>query len=160
MDVKSDRFEQHNEETYKKKQGVYAYKKYIALGVNVNNLALLIFMIIFGQVVTNSVDFWLAIWTSKEMQTLQYIANSKYKYDWKVLNTNNSMDNSGTGTTIHKSNKFLERNVSIYIYSTLVGGCILMTIFRSTMLWSLSMKASTSLYNRMFYTIIRTPISF
>lgn len=71
---------------------------------------------------------------------------------------NNSLNN-GT-QCILENNGFLERNFAIYVYSGLIGGCIIITILRSIMFLRMSMKSSRNLHNKMFYTLIRTPMRF
>lgn len=170
-DAKSEshEFENQNEEKYNEKQGSWVYKEYFTSGANACTLTLLALVLILAQFLTNSADYWLSYWTSKETEKQKYLAtNCSYnEKSMRVLNINASFNDrniSLSGTQDEQcnaeNNSFLEKNLAIYVYSGLIGGCILVTILRSIMFLKMSMKSSRNLHNKMFYTLIRTPMRF
>lgn len=126
-------------------------------------------VLILAQFLTNSADYWLSYWTSKETEKQKYFITNcsiNEKYARALINNasihkrNISLNDTQDAQCILENNSFLERNLAIYVYSGLIGGCIIITILRSIMFLRMSMKSSRNLHNKMFYTLIRTPMRF
>lgn len=54
----------------------------------------------------------------------------------------------------------LDRNVSIYIYSGLIVGTILVTLIRSFAFFKVAMTASKTLHSKMFNALLQAPMRF
>lgn len=48
----------------------------------------------------------------------------------------------------------------LYVYTALIGGCILLTIIRATAFFKICMRASKTLHDRMFHSILIAPMRF
>lgn len=159
MEARSEaaEFEEQNEETYNEKQEFGVYKEYITAGAGSCLLITLLFLLILAQVVTNAADLWLRYWTDEEAKKIEIDVNCALatpSLDFEnTTNTNATYEICTSADTI-------DTNLAIYIYSGLMVGCIVTTIFRSIMCLKIVMKASRMLHNRMFYTLIRTPMRF
>lgn len=76
----------------------------------------------------------------------------------KILNA--TLNNNAT--LVNDDDNFwrFSREISIYIYSVIIGLLILVTLLRSFMFFSVCMKASTNLHNNMFESLIRATMRF
>uniref|UniRef100_A0A8C8IWZ7 Multidrug resistance-associated protein 4 n=1 Tax=Oncorhynchus tshawytscha TaxID=74940 RepID=A0A8C8IWZ7_ONCTS len=111
--------------------GVGLYVKYLKAGANI--------LVLIGVVL------------------LQFLAQAAYiLQDWWLLNVN------GTVTVQNGVNVTEQLNLDFYlgIYAGLTGATLIFGFARSLVMFNVLVKAAQSLHNRMFNSILRTPVRF
>jgi ATP-binding cassette subfamily C (CFTR/MRP) protein 4 len=107
------------------------YWLYIRSGGGFLLISTLIISNIITQTLFNGSDYFLSLWTDEESK----VSNEK------VIDTS-------------------DRNTNIIIFSSLVGGLFLFSLVRTTAFFTVCMKSSIILHNRLFESVIRASISF
>ena len=114
------------------------YWLYIRAGAGIFLLPLLITSNLTTQLLFNGSDYYLSLWTESERNKFGGI---------NVAYTKTFVDD-------------LDRQTNIIIYSCLIGGLFLFSLVRTTAFYIICMRASVTLHNRLFESVIRAPISF
>ena len=107
------------------------YWTYVRAGAGFFLLLSLISSNIGTQILFNGSDYFLSLWTDKE--------------------------SSGTKSDIINN---LDRNGCIITFGALVGALFLLSLVRTTLFFSICMKSSINLHNRLFECMIRAPVTF
>ncbi len=107
------------------------YWLYIRSGGGFLLISTLVISNIITQTLFNGSDYFLSLWTDNESRnTTQNIISD------------------------------LDRNTNIIIFSALVGGLFVFSLVRTTAFFTVCMKSSIILHNRLFESVIRASISF
>ncbi|XP_071185882.1 ATP-binding cassette sub-family C member 4-like isoform X1 [Salvelinus alpinus] len=116
--------------------GVSLYVKYLKAGANILVLIGVVLLQFLAQAAYILQDWWLAYWAGEQ----------------EKLNVN------GTVTV----NVTEELNLDFYlgIYAGLTGATLIFGFARSLIMFNVLVKAAQSLHNRMFNSILRTPVRF
>ncbi len=107
------------------------YWLYVRSGGGFLLISTLIISNIITQTLYNGSDYFLSLWTQKE----------------SLNSTAKLIDD-------------LDRNTNILIFSALIGGLFLFSLVRTTVFFTICMKSSIILHNRLFESVIRASISF
>nr|XP_046179705.1 ATP-binding cassette sub-family C member 4-like [Oncorhynchus gorbuscha] len=120
--------------------GVGLYVKYLKAGANILVLIGVVLLQFLAQAAYILQDWWLAYWAGKQ----------------EKLNVN------GTVTVQNGVNVTEELNLDFYlgIYAGLTGATLIFGFARSLLMFNVLVKAAQSLHNRMFNSILRTPVRF
>ncbi|KAK9869554.1 hypothetical protein WA026_003307 [Henosepilachna vigintioctopunctata] len=150
---------------------------------------LLVFLLIFCQMLLSGADYWLTIWTNQEdlryrsdkiVQTPQLeeiinieVVNAEkpelfYRYvpsTYVVQNPSNVLNSSSNSisqliTVDGQEHVVMKTEFLMYIYISLVIAAIIVTIIRSTLYFFSCMVASKKLHNKMFHCLLETPMRF
>ncbi|CAB1327868.1 unnamed protein product [Coregonus sp. 'balchen'] len=120
--------------------GVGLYVKYLKAGANILVLIGVLLLQFLAQAAYILQDWWLAYWAGEQ----------------EKLNVN------GTVIIQNGVNVTEELNLDFYlgIYAGLTGATLIFGFARSLVMFNLLVKAAQSLHNRMFNSILRTPVRF
>uniref|UniRef100_A0A4W5NBL7 Cystic fibrosis transmembrane conductance regulator n=1 Tax=Hucho hucho TaxID=62062 RepID=A0A4W5NBL7_9TELE len=120
--------------------GVGLYVKYLKAGANILVLIGVVLLQFLAQAAYVLQDWWLAYWAGEQ----------------EKLNVN------GTVTVQNGVNVTEELNLDFYlgIYAGLTGATLIFGFARSLVMFNVLVKAAQSLHNRMFNSILRTPVHF
>ncbi|XP_038836118.1 multidrug resistance-associated protein 4-like [Salvelinus namaycush] len=120
--------------------GVGLYVKYLKAGANILVLIGVVLLQFLAQAAYILQDWWLAYWAGEQ----------------EKLNVN------GTVTVQHGVNVTEQLNLDFYlgIYAGLTGATLIFGFARSLVMFNVLVKAAQSLHNRMFNSILRTPVRF
>ncbi|XP_071243708.1 ATP-binding cassette sub-family C member 4-like isoform X1 [Salvelinus alpinus] len=120
--------------------GVGLYVKYLKAGANILVLIGVVLLQFLAQAAYILQDWWLAYWAGEQ----------------EKLNVN------GTVTIQHGVNVTEQLNLDFYlgIYAGLTGATLIFGFARSLVMFNVLVKAAQSLHNRMFNSILRTPVRF
>uniref|UniRef100_A0A8C7VRJ0 Cystic fibrosis transmembrane conductance regulator n=2 Tax=Oncorhynchus mykiss TaxID=8022 RepID=A0A8C7VRJ0_ONCMY len=120
--------------------GVGLYVKYLKAGANILVLIGVVLLQFLAQAAYILQDWWLAYWAGEQ----------------EKLNVN------GTVTVPNGVNVTEELSLDFYlgIYAGLTGATLIFGFARSLMMFNVLVKAAQSLHNRMFNSILRTPVRF
>ncbi|XP_055785728.1 ATP-binding cassette sub-family C member 4-like [Salvelinus fontinalis] len=120
--------------------GVSLYVKYLKAGANILVLIGVVLLQFLAQAAYILQDWWLAYWAGEQ----------------EKLNVN------GTVTVQNGVNVTEELNLDFYlgIYAGLTGATLIFGFARSLVMFNVLVKAAQSLHNRMFNSILRTPVRF
>uniref|UniRef100_A0A8C7JTZ8 Multidrug resistance-associated protein 4 n=1 Tax=Oncorhynchus kisutch TaxID=8019 RepID=A0A8C7JTZ8_ONCKI len=117
--------------------GVGLYVKYLKAGANI--------LVLIGVVL------------------LQFLAQAAYiLQDWWLAYCNATLNVNGTVTIQNGVNVTEQLNLDFYlgIYAGLTGATLIFGFARSLVMFNVLVKAAQSLHNRMFNSILRTPVRF
>ncbi|XP_063224295.1 probable multidrug resistance-associated protein lethal(2)03659 [Bacillus rossius redtenbacheri] len=109
------------------------------------------------QVLSSGSDYWLSFWTNTESRRAlaELLANSTQNGTAADSSTNSTYAaDEGSG------GELMTTELCTYIFSGLTVGCIVMLVYSTFLFFSLCMRSSVNLHNRMFDTIIRLPMRF
>ncbi|KAJ8252922.1 hypothetical protein GJAV_G00207050 [Gymnothorax javanicus] len=118
------------------KIGLSLYMKFFRAGANVLVLLLLLALNLFAQVAYIMQDWWLAHWSTMQEQL-------------------NVTTTDGVNQT-----QALDLNLYLGVYAGLTVATIIFGFLRSLLFFNVLVLASQTLHNRMFQSILRTPIRF
>uniref|UniRef100_A0A674ET19 Cystic fibrosis transmembrane conductance regulator n=1 Tax=Salmo trutta TaxID=8032 RepID=A0A674ET19_SALTR len=120
--------------------GVGLYVKYLKAGANILVLIGVALLQFLAQAAYILQDWWLAYWAGEQ----------------EKLNVN------GTVTIQNGVNVTEQLNLDFYlgIYAGLTGATLIFGFARSLVMFNVLVKAAQSLHNRMFNSILRTPVRF
>uniref|UniRef100_A0A4W5MMX0 Cystic fibrosis transmembrane conductance regulator n=1 Tax=Hucho hucho TaxID=62062 RepID=A0A4W5MMX0_9TELE len=120
--------------------GVSLYVKYLKAGANILVLIGVVLLQFLAQAAYILQDWWLAYWAGEQ----------------EKLNVN------GTVIIQNGVNVTEELNLDFYlgIYAGLTGATLIFGFARSLVMFNVLVKAAQSLHNRMFNSILRTPVRF
>ncbi|XP_024281413.2 ATP-binding cassette sub-family C member 4 isoform X1 [Oncorhynchus tshawytscha] len=120
--------------------GVGLYVKYLKAGANILVLIGVVLLQFLAQAAYILQDWWLAYWAGEQ----------------EKLNVN------GTVTVQNGVNVTEQLNLDFYlgIYAGLTGATLIFGFARSLVMFNVLVKAAQSLHNRMFNSILRTPVRF
>ncbi|XP_031648386.1 multidrug resistance-associated protein 4 isoform X2 [Oncorhynchus kisutch] len=120
--------------------GVGLYVKYLKAGANILVLIGVVLLQFLAQAAYILQDWWLAYWAGEQ----------------EKLNVN------GTVTVQNGVNVTEELSLDLYlgIYAGLTGATLIFGFARSLLMFNVLVKAAQSLHNRMFNSILRTPVRF
>uniref|UniRef100_G3PLJ6 Multidrug resistance-associated protein 4 n=1 Tax=Gasterosteus aculeatus aculeatus TaxID=481459 RepID=G3PLJ6_GASAC len=128
--------------------GVRLYVKYLKAGAGVVLLLIVIALNLLAQVAYIMTDWWLAHWADKQEE----------------LSNNNSSLPNGLNTTAPPSqlNTTAELDTTFYlsVYGGLTAATIVFGFARNLSLFHVLVKSAQSLHNRMFKSILATPVRF
>ncbi|XP_076159035.1 ATP-binding cassette sub-family C member 4 [Alosa pseudoharengus] len=119
------------------------YVKYLRAGANVFVLLGLILLSLLAQVTYILQDWWLAYWATKQAELNSTVA----------ITDGFSHNNIST----HQE---LDLGFYLGIYAGLTGATLLFGLMRSLMTFTVLVRATQTLHNRMFNCILRTPVRF
>lgn len=107
--------------------------------------------------------------TTQEARLQEYATkcNSSLMSDNKIKTI---LDNSINGTNLDNyvytledcsyPQNIISENMAIYIYTSFIVGCIVLTCLRSILFFKMTMKAARRLHNKMFFGLLRAPMRF
>ncbi|XP_041834872.1 ATP-binding cassette sub-family C member 4-like [Melanotaenia boesemani] len=119
--------------------GVRLYLKYLRAGANIMVLLLVILVNLLAQVAYIMQDWWLAYWADEQEKI------------------------TGNGTvTLNGTNVPKELDLGFYlgVYGGLTAATILFGFVRNILLFQVLVRCAQVLHNRMFNSILRTPVRF
>uniref|UniRef100_A0A673LR56 Multidrug resistance-associated protein 4 n=1 Tax=Sinocyclocheilus rhinocerous TaxID=307959 RepID=A0A673LR56_9TELE len=127
--------------------GLRMYWKYFRAGANVIMLISFVLLNLLAQAFYILHDWWLSYW-----------ATEQEKLDFHSSYTNSSNGTNGTIST----NTTQELNLNFYlgIYAGLTGATIIFGFMRSLFMFNALVSSAETLHNRMFNSILRTPVRF
>ncbi|VVC87931.1 unnamed protein product, partial [Leptidea sinapis] len=122
-------------------------------------VTLMVLVAVLAQLLGSGSDWWTAYWVNLEedhpLSAMAAVENS---------NASDPLDKTGNLTEALLDNaQFsagLTRYDCIYIYSGMVVALVVISLLRSFMFFSMAMRASTGLHNKMFASITRAPMRF
>ncbi|XP_026524765.1 multidrug resistance-associated protein 4 [Notechis scutatus] len=120
------------------KIGFTIYKKYFSAGANYFVIFILLVLNILAQVTYVLQDWWLSYWANQQV----------------MLNVTR-MEYGGQNITKH-----LDLPWYLGIYAGLTVATILFSILRSLLMFHILVNAARSLHNKMFQSVLRTPVLF
>ncbi|XP_045472555.1 ATP-binding cassette sub-family C member 4-like [Harmonia axyridis] len=157
---------------------------YIRSAGNCCTFSVIIFLLLFCQVLLSSSDYWITVWTSQEefLRSMEYL-NQTYKnlqidpdpyityIDVRNIFNNESeimtswmqdlMDKVVTHVTINGVEHMIwKTEAQMYIYGSLIIAAIVVTIIRSIAYFAACMAASKNLHNKMFHCLLEAPMRF
>ncbi|KAK7893416.1 hypothetical protein WMY93_022568 [Mugilogobius chulae] len=115
---------------------VSLYIKYLRAGANILVLVFMLLINLLAQVSYITNDWWLAYWSEKQDE----------------LNRQNM-----TSTNVTQE---LDRDFYLGIYGGLTAATIFLGFFRNVIMFYVFVKSAQTLHNRMFSSILRTPVRF
>ncbi|XP_054168884.1 ATP-binding cassette sub-family C member 4-like [Oppia nitens] len=107
------------------------YWLYVRSGSNWFWLTLLILSNIGTQLLFTGSEYFLSLWTDMEQDVINF--------DWV---------------------RRLDSNWMLIIFALMTGGLFLLSLVRTTIFFTICMRSSITLHNRLFESVIRAPISF
>ncbi|XP_050968338.1 multidrug resistance-associated protein 4 [Labeo rohita] len=127
--------------------GLRMYWKYFKAGANIIMLILLVLLNLLAQIFYILQDWWLSYW-----------ATEQEKLDFPSFNFNSTNDTNGNNSI----NATQELNLHFYlgIYAGLTGATIIFGFMRCLMMFNALVSSAETLHNRMFNSILRTPVRF
>ncbi|XP_061082797.1 multidrug resistance-associated protein 4 [Conger conger] len=126
------------------KIGLSLYWKFFRAGANTVMLLLLIALNIFAQVSYILQDWWLAYWSSMQ-EKLNVTATAAHS---------NGLNQTRTPT------ETLDLNLYLGVYTGLTVAIIVFGFLRSLLFFNVLVRSGQALHDRMFQSILRTPIRF
>ncbi|XP_072319302.1 ATP-binding cassette sub-family C member 4 [Eucyclogobius newberryi] len=115
---------------------VSLYLKYLRAGANILVLVLMLFINLLAQVSYIMNDWWLAHWSEKQDEV-------------------NNLNETATNAT-----QELDTDFYLGIYGGLTASTIFLGFLRNFIMFSVFVKSARTLHNRMFNSILRTPVRF
>ncbi|XP_022111266.1 multidrug resistance-associated protein 4-like [Acanthaster planci] len=130
------------------------YYKYFKSGANFFMMLLLLISFLGTQTAYILADLWLALWTVEE--------EKKHAMNLTMLNQSQLEDNEDLddGNNLLKFNFDFTTAEGAFIYAGFIGLLFLLAIFRLILCFSIMVKSSRNIHNRMFKAIIHSPILF
>ncbi|KAK2888852.1 hypothetical protein Q8A67_014227 [Cirrhinus molitorella] len=120
--------------------GLHMYWKYFKAGANVLMLIVLVLLNLLAQTFYILHDWWLSYWATEQ----------------EKLDFNSTIANG----TISPDTKELNLNFYLGIYAGLTGATIIFGFMRGLIMFNVLVSAAETLHNRMFNSILRTPVRF
>lgn len=130
--------------------GIKIYLKYFRAGGSIFTLFILLLINIAAQMLYSGSDYWLKIWTNGE--------ELKGKQMQEALSRNLSFEDYTSKYL--PPGAYLDPTVNAYIYTGLVAGSFVLSLVRTMLFFWICMRASVTLHNQMFSSIIRSPMVF
>ncbi|KAI4886639.1 hypothetical protein NFI96_012768 [Prochilodus magdalenae] len=127
--------------------GVRMYLKYFTAGVNILMLLLLVLLNLLAQTSYILQDWWLAYWASEQDKLDMLQANLTF-----TNGINSSLNQNVT--------QQLPLDFYLGIYSGLTVATLIFGFMRSLMMFNALVLSAQTLHNRMFNSILRTPVRF
>ncbi|XP_031416224.1 ATP-binding cassette sub-family C member 4-like isoform X2 [Clupea harengus] len=114
------------------------YVKYYRAGANVFMLLVLVLLNLLAHITYILQDWWLAYWASeqKHLNVTQHVLNG------------------------HNATRQLDLDLYLGVYAGLTGAAVLFGFLRSMVFFKVLVRAAQTLHNRMFTSILRTPVLF
>ncbi|XP_045489358.1 probable multidrug resistance-associated protein lethal(2)03659 isoform X1 [Pieris rapae] len=134
------------------------YGAYLRASGNPLLVTLMVMVAVLAQLLGSSSDWWTSYWVNQEEE--------------HPLTTLRTFDSNETGPLQLTSNftdalvnnaefqSGLTRYDCIYIYSAMIIALVVVSLLRSFLFFSMAMRASTRLHNKMFSSITRAPMRF
>ncbi|XP_011505092.1 PREDICTED: multidrug resistance-associated protein 4-like isoform X1 [Ceratosolen solmsi marchali] len=133
------------------------YWNYFKAGGSYFILSYLVISFILAQLATSGCDFWLGFWTRKEEERLRNF----------IIDTNSSscmttqMIENMENTWFYKKYKlYLNISTTVFIYTILIVGSIVMSTVKNILFCKVCMNASKTLHNAMFSALLKAPMRF
>ncbi len=117
------------------------YWIYLKSGAGLLLLPILLCSNLITQTLFTGSDYWLSQWTNYHENKFIQSVEQNYTFEKSPL-----IDS--------------DQNNNIIIYSSIVGGLFVFSILRTITFFTICMRASVNLHNRLFASVIRAPISF
>jgi len=142
-------------------KGIYWH--YFRAGGGALSFIVLVFNCFVAQILFSGTDYWLTVWTDAEELRSRHIATGL------VNNTDNSteLDYSFLNETVQTNNssrtswvEHIDTITGVYVYTILIVGMFIFSLIRSVHFFIMCMKSSISLHNKMFESVIRSPVLF
>ncbi|CAH1987634.1 unnamed protein product [Acanthoscelides obtectus] len=162
--------------------GAYVYKSYFRAGGNCCIILIFFVLFISAQLLASGSDYFITYWVNLEQkagEAQQASLNASIAEATKSTNNTDEFmaikDNKNVSlpplkhrhhvsdrndTSISHDFWDLSRETCIYVYSGLIGLLILMTLVRSFTFFTICMRASMRLHDKMFESITRTTMRF
>lgn len=118
--------------------GFRLYWKYYRAGASVIMLLILTLLNVLGQVSYVLHDWWLAYWAAEQER----------------LNVTRALRSANNGT------QQLDLDLYLGVFAGLTGAAIVFGFLRSMMFFHILVRAAETLHNRMFDSVLRTPVRF
>ncbi|XP_038572949.1 multidrug resistance-associated protein 4 [Micropterus salmoides] len=119
--------------------GVNLYVKYLRAGASILLLLVVMLVNLLAQVAYIMQDWWLAYWADEQ----------------EKLTTNSTIIQNGSNVT-----KELDTNFYLGVYGGLTVATIAFGFIRNLILFNVLVRCAQALHNRMFNSILRTPVRF
>lgn len=141
--------------------GLGMYFRYFRSGGSIITIVFLVLAFLTTQVLYNGVDYWVSLWTNSITE------NAATANETRTNAMNDTTDNT-TGLSLFREffapKKFTddstEQSFYAYVYSGLMGGFILISVFRSILFFRYCMKISINIHDSMFRSLVRVPVKF
>ena len=142
-------------------KGIYWH--YFRAGGGALSFIVLVFNCFVAQILFSGTDYWLTVWTDAEefrsRQLTTGLVNdtdnsteSDYSFSNETVQTNTT---SGTSWVEN-----IDTITGVYVYTILIVGMFIFSLIRSVHFFIMCMKSSISLHNKMFESVIRSPVLF
>lgn len=132
------------------------YRAYFNASGNPFIVTLMLFVSIFAQLLGSGSDWWTSYWVNLE---------ETYPHPIQMFNKSTgpleapNYINASRLVNVEYDNG-LTRYDSIYIYTGMIVGLVVISLLRAFMFFWMAMRASTRLHNNMFSSITRAPMRF
>uniref|UniRef100_A0A8C1TJ37 Cystic fibrosis transmembrane conductance regulator n=1 Tax=Cyprinus carpio TaxID=7962 RepID=A0A8C1TJ37_CYPCA len=123
--------------------GLRMYWKYFRAGANVIMLILFVLLNLLAQAFYILHDWWLSYWATEQR-----------KLDFHSTNI------TANGTNGTNTNQELNLDFYLGVYAGLTGATIIFGFMRSLFMFNALVSSAETLHNRMFNSILRTPVRF
>ncbi|KAL2081656.1 hypothetical protein ACEWY4_023509 [Coilia grayii] len=124
------------------------YVKYYRAGANMFVLLVLVLLNLLAHITYVLQDWWLAFWASKQ---------EHLNVTQSILNGHNATQPILNG---HNATRQLDLDLYLGVYAGLTGAAVLFGFLRSLLFLGVLVRAAQALHNRMFSSILRTPVLF
>ena len=128
-----------------------SYWKYVRSGSGILLLFLFVINCLTTEVLFCVSDYWLKLWTS---------AKKDRNTSSETFFANSSEDGNINEARGFGEDWIIDTNTSIYVYSILITGVIILAYLRAVHFYDISLRASTKLHNDMSLAILGAPIKF
>lgn len=145
-----DKGNQANQERRISRLSVYI--DYLNAGTGKFFQIILVLLFLMTQVLMNGSDYILAIWTNQE---ILHDREKNISESCKMISESINLINCTNSTLPNENEKFY-----IYVYSGLMIGLILSSVFTAIAYFTICIKSSVRIHNNILHSIIRTPMSF
>nr|XP_022908005.1 probable multidrug resistance-associated protein lethal(2)03659 [Onthophagus taurus] len=159
----------------------YVYRSYFGAGGNCCFIFILFVLFFLAQFVASAGDYFITFWVNLEQKRYDNSLQTKtphelnlttnaFEYDLNNItsildtllsNSSFTFDSSSLrNNTIYDFFDYLDRDTCIYIYSGITVATIIISLIRSFTFFTICMRASRRLHDRMFASITRATMRF
>ncbi|XP_073944725.1 probable multidrug resistance-associated protein lethal(2)03659 isoform X2 [Choristoneura fumiferana] len=135
------------------------YGAYLSASGHSLVVTLMVAIAILAQVFGSGSDWWTSYWVNLEEKQPQELMNRIGSNPPATLEAIQNVTQSMLDD-VHYENSLISRYECIYIYTGMVVALVVISLLRSFMFFSMAMRASTRLHNKMFSAITRAPMRF
>ncbi|XP_067014167.2 probable multidrug resistance-associated protein lethal(2)03659 [Anabrus simplex] len=140
------------------------YTQYFAAGGNCCMVLFMFFMCVLAQGTASGADYWIMYWTKiEEERTLSSLRDVNGTEEISSNSTTISeISNSTTisNSTVISGSELLSTETCIYIYSAIIAAVVVVALCRSFLFFTVCMRASRRLHDRMFNCVTHACMRF